>query len=70
MNGVRKVYVTTVGRVLGESGCESEGHPHEWTIESRDGREVWLCVRCGDEDWVYTEDERASIIKRFPWLGQ
>lgn len=67
---VRNVYVTTVGRILRESGCESEGRPHAWAIESRDGREIWVCSHCGDEDWIYTEDEREAIAKHFPHLSR
>lgn len=68
MERVRNVYVTTVGKLLGASGCEAEGHDHAWTVEMRGDREVWVCIHCGDEDWVYTDAERDAMASRFPHL--
>jgi len=70
MEEVRKVHVTTVGKLLGVSGCEAEGFDHEWVIEWRDGGEAWVCARCGDEEWIYTDAERRSLAKRFPWMNR
>ena len=69
MDTIRKVYVTTVGKVLGSAGCDAEGRDHEWAIQLRDGREVWVCTHCGDEEWIYTEDEREAMARRFPHLA-
>ena len=70
MDEVRKVYVTTVGKMLGKSGCEAESRDPEWMIEPREGHEAWVCARCGDEEWIYTDAERESMATRFPWMNR
>jgi hypothetical protein len=56
-----RIYQTTAGRVLGQSGCDAEGREHEWVVTEGGDRVVRTCILCGDKESFVRPDGPGAL---------